>query len=191
MIKTDLCAFVQDFFQGAYISKEISSTTLVLLPKVEHARSMSDFRPISLGNFCGKIISKILARHLAKILPSIVDGEQAGVFQGRMISTHIVLAQDIIRDINRKVTRGKWFLNWTWQRRMFVWSGTLYSELWQPLVSLSRRVTSYIVIYVIFGTASELTESITVVSDHPFVSVALCFSSAGPLDQLQTPHGSA
>lgn len=77
MIKADLCAFVQDLFQGAYIPKKISSTTLMLLPKVEHARNMSDFRPISLGNFSGKIISKILAPRLARILPSLVDKKQA------------------------------------------------------------------------------------------------------------------
>lgn len=64
-------------FQGEYIPKEISSTTLMLLPKVEHARNMSDFRPISLGNFSGKIISKILAPRLARILPSLVDEKQA------------------------------------------------------------------------------------------------------------------
>lgn len=88
IIKTDLCAFIRDFFQGAYIPKEISSTTLILLPKVEHARNMKDFRHISLCNFSGKIISKILAN----ILPKIVDEEQAGFVQGRLIASHIVLA---------------------------------------------------------------------------------------------------
>lgn len=106
IIKTDVCAFVKDFFLGAYIPKEVNSTTLVLIPKVEHARNIGDFRPISLRNFSGKIISKILATRLAKILPTIVDDEQAGFVQGRSISTHIVLAQEVIRDINRKVAGG-------------------------------------------------------------------------------------
>lgn len=106
VIKTDLGNFIQDFFQGSYIPKEISSITLALLPKVEHARNMGDFRPISLGNFCGMIISKILASRLAKILPGMVDEEQAGFVHERSIATHIVLAQELIRDINRKVTRG-------------------------------------------------------------------------------------
>lgn len=106
IIKSDVCAFVQDFFLGSYVPKEISSTTLILLPKVEHVRSMGDFRPISLGNFNGKIISKILAIRLAILLPHIVDEEQAGFIKGRTISTHIVLAQELIRDINRKTTGG-------------------------------------------------------------------------------------
>lgn len=106
IIKSDVCAFVEDFFMGAYIPKEISSTTLVLIPKIEHARNIGNFRPISLDNFNGKIISKILAIRLAKILPTIVNEEQAGFVQGRLISTHIVLAQELIRDINRKDTGG-------------------------------------------------------------------------------------
>lgn len=106
VIKMDMGNFIQDFFEGSYIPKEISSTTLVLLPKVEHARNMGDFCPISLGNFCRKIVSKIFASRLAKILPDIVDEEHAGFIRGRSIATHVVLAQELIRDINRKVTRG-------------------------------------------------------------------------------------
>lgn len=106
IIKADVCAFVKDFVFRSYVPKKISSTTLILLPKFEHVRHMGDFRPISLGNFSGKIISKILALRLAKILPSLVDEEQAGFVQGRSISTHVVLAQELVRDINRKNTGG-------------------------------------------------------------------------------------
>lgn len=106
IIKSDVCAVVKYFFLGSYIPKEISSTILVLLPKVDHGSSMGDFRPISLGNFSGKIISKSLAILLANLLPNIVDKEQAGFVKGRSISTHIVLAKELIRDINRKATGG-------------------------------------------------------------------------------------
>lgn len=43
IIKTDVCAFVKDFFLGAYIPNKVNSTTLVLIPKVEHARNIGDF----------------------------------------------------------------------------------------------------------------------------------------------------
>lgn len=95
-----------DFFQGAYHPRGISDTTLILLAKKPNASQVKDFRPISLGNFSGKIVSKILAMRLARFLPSLVDEEQAGFVQDRSIATHIVLAQDIIRDINRKATGG-------------------------------------------------------------------------------------
>lgn len=82
IIQDDLCAFILDYFKGAYIPDEISATTLILIPKVPAARQLGDFRPISLGNFSGKIISKILAVRMATLLPKIVDEEQAGFIQG-------------------------------------------------------------------------------------------------------------
>lgn len=103
IIKGDVVAFVIDFFKGAYLPRDISITTLVLLPKTNNPRQLGDLRPISLGNFCGKIISKILATRLAKVLPKLVDEEQAGFVQGRSIAQHVVLAQELIRDLDRKV----------------------------------------------------------------------------------------
>lgn len=103
IIQADLCAFVLDFFKGTHIPQEIATTTLVPIPKVHEARRLGDYRPISLGNFSGKIISKILAIRLAKLFPDIIDEEQAGFVHDRHISTHIALAQEQIWDLSRKV----------------------------------------------------------------------------------------
>lgn len=77
-----------------------------MIPKVHEARSIEDFRPISLGNFDAKIISRILATRLASVLPKVVDEEHAGFVKGRNISTHIAMAQEIIRELNRKAASG-------------------------------------------------------------------------------------
>lgn len=105
IIQTDLCAFIVDLFKGAYTPREIATTTLVLIPNIHEARQLGDYRPISLGNFSGKIISKIMAIRLAKLLPAIIDEEQAWFVHGQHISTHIALAQEQIRDLSRKVYR--------------------------------------------------------------------------------------
>lgn len=105
IIETDLCDFVTDFFKGAYNPKEIT-TTLILIPKIPAARKLGDFRPISLVNFSGKIISKIRAMRLAKLLSKIVSEEQAGFVKDRNISTHIAMAQELVSDLSRKVTGG-------------------------------------------------------------------------------------
>lgn len=96
IIETDLCDFVTDFFKGAYNPKEITTTILILIPKIPAARKLRDFRPTSLGNFSGKIISKILAMRLANLLPKIVSEEQAGFVKDRNISTHIAMAQELV-----------------------------------------------------------------------------------------------
>lgn len=94
IIQSDLCAFILDFFKGAYITREIAGATLVLIRKVHEARKLGDYRPIRLGNFSGEIISKILALRLANLLPAVIDEEQAGFVHGRHIYTYIALPQD-------------------------------------------------------------------------------------------------
>lgn len=58
IIHANMYRFIVDFFKRAYIPKEVSATTLILIPKIPDARTLGDFRPISLRNFSGKIISK-------------------------------------------------------------------------------------------------------------------------------------
>ena len=72
IIKDDLVAAISVFFQGVGQPRGWSSALLVLIPKVEGACQWRDFRPISLCNVNSKIISKILATRLNKVLPQII-----------------------------------------------------------------------------------------------------------------------
>lgn len=103
-IKTDVYEVVVDFFRGGYLPRTITDTSIVLIPKVQDASSISEYMPISLCNFSRKIVSKILANILSVLLPKLVTQEQAGFISGRNIAPHIVMAQELIRDINRKTT---------------------------------------------------------------------------------------
>ncbi|XP_012842530.1 PREDICTED: uncharacterized protein LOC105962752 [Erythranthe guttata] len=106
IIKVELSNFIIDFFRGGHILKEMNLTTLVLIPKIDNARTVGDYRPISLGNFSGKLLSKILATRLGKILPFLISEEQAGFVKDRNIMSHIVMAQELTRDINQKCKGG-------------------------------------------------------------------------------------
>lgn len=65
--------------------------TLILIPKVKDTKEILDFRPISLGSFSSKIISKILANRLSLLLHRIVNEEQFGFVKDRQ--THESIAQ--------------------------------------------------------------------------------------------------
>lgn len=70
IINNDVVAAIQDFFKGADIPKSISSTTLVLIPKVQSPKKLTDLRPISLCTFASKIISIILNDRMAGVQPT-------------------------------------------------------------------------------------------------------------------------
>lgn len=94
------------FLSGNGSPKAISSTTLVLIPKVCDVSSFDQLRPISLCRFIHKLISKILNKRFRPLLDKIISPEQCGFFPERNIHTCIALAHDLTSHINRKVYEG-------------------------------------------------------------------------------------
>lgn len=85
-------AMVHGFFMGDYLTRQASSTLVILIPKVERPTGFADMRSISLGTFASKVISKIIANILASLLPRIIDDHQSGFVKGRSIHESITLA---------------------------------------------------------------------------------------------------
>ncbi|XP_071912409.1 uncharacterized protein [Coffea arabica] len=104
VVAEDVCEAVVSFFCGQELPKSFMATWVVLIPKVSSPQEFSQFRPISLCNFLNKMISKILANRLAKVLPNIISPQQSGFVQGRQIFDNVLLAQELIAGI-RKASR--------------------------------------------------------------------------------------
>nr|GEV58921.1 RNA-directed DNA polymerase, eukaryota, reverse transcriptase zinc-binding domain protein [Tanacetum cinerariifolium] len=62
-----------------------NSSFIALIPKISNAKFVSDFRPISLIGCQYKIIGKILANRLSKVIESIISPEQSAFIKGRNI----------------------------------------------------------------------------------------------------------
>jgi hypothetical protein len=73
-----------------------NSSFLALIPKETNPASFSHFRPISLCNSSCKIMTKLLATQIKKVLPKIISSNQGGFMQNRKIVDIIVLAQEAI-----------------------------------------------------------------------------------------------
>lgn len=100
IIHPEVIAAVQDFFRGCSIPLAISSTLLVLIPKIPNPTSFSDLRPISLCNFTHKIISKILANRISAFLPLLITPQQTAFVPGRTMHESIALAHELVEDID-------------------------------------------------------------------------------------------
>ncbi|XP_024190656.1 uncharacterized protein LOC112194671 [Rosa chinensis] len=101
----DVVAFVQYFFQHNWLYPNANSNFIVLLPKVEGANLISQFRPIALVYFLFKIIPKILADRLGPIASRIISPNQSAFLPGRRISDCIGLVSEGFNLLDRK-TRG-------------------------------------------------------------------------------------
>ena len=70
---------------------------LTLLPKSDKdLRLLKNWRPLSLLNTDYKILTKLLAERLQKVLPNIISEDQAGYIKGRFIGENVRTILDII-----------------------------------------------------------------------------------------------
>ena len=74
------------------IPPSINHTYITLIPKVKSSESVSEFRPIFLCNILYKLVSKLLANRLKKILPNIISESQSAFQTDKDISNKILVA---------------------------------------------------------------------------------------------------
>lgn len=94
IIEKDMINVVQYFFTNHFIPYGLNSSFVTLIPKVKGPVRIEDFRPIVLGNFLFKVITKILVSRLGPILAKILSPYQYGFIPGKHINHCIALASE-------------------------------------------------------------------------------------------------
>lgn len=69
-----------------------------------------------------------MANRLSVILLNLVSEEQVDFVCGRNIAPHIVMAQELVRDIDRKSTGAMYASNWTWRKDTVDLNGDSFSN---------------------------------------------------------------
>ncbi|GKV11786.1 hypothetical protein SLEP1_g23006 [Rubroshorea leprosula] len=78
-IKQDVIGFVQEFHEHGKLVRGSNSSFIALILKVENPYRIKDYRPISLIGVMYKILAKLLANRLRKVLDKII-GEHLPVY---------------------------------------------------------------------------------------------------------------
>ena len=90
VVGESLCTLVQDIFHHPKAIGGINHTFISLIPKVEHPETVKQYRPISLCNIDYKLVTKIIANRLRKIMPIVITPTQCGFIRGRSGSNNII-----------------------------------------------------------------------------------------------------
>nr|XP_027120563.1 uncharacterized protein LOC113737545 [Coffea arabica] len=108
VVAHDVYKMVVSFFCGAELSRFITATSIVLLPKVMNPKDFTQFCPISVSNFLNKVISRILVGKLSGVLPRLISPQQSGFVKGRSITDNYLLGQELMSEMGRKCRGGIW-----------------------------------------------------------------------------------
>ncbi|GKE23399.1 putative RNA-directed DNA polymerase, partial [Tanacetum coccineum] len=97
VIKIDFWNCVKYFETTGKLAKGSNPSFVVLVPKKNGPLTFSDYRPISLIGCVYKVIAKILASRLAKVIDSVISPNQSAFIEGRKILDGCFVANKIIR----------------------------------------------------------------------------------------------
>ncbi|CAJ2637160.1 unnamed protein product [Trifolium pratense] len=134
--------FVEEFFVNAVLPKAITSSFLTLIPKKDHPESLSDYRPICLIGCLYKILSKLLANRLKRVLGKLISPCQSAFLPSRQILDGVVVLNEIIDLAKRRKDRCMFFkvdfekaydtINWNFLERMMIKMG--FAEGWMKWI---------------------------------------------------------
>jgi retron-type reverse transcriptase len=78
----DLC---EGFYSSRICMQSINSSHIVLIPKIDNPTKVGDYRPISLLNPSVKLLTKLLANRLQKVITQLIHRNQYGFIKNRSI----------------------------------------------------------------------------------------------------------
>ncbi|XP_019465317.1 PREDICTED: uncharacterized protein LOC109363508 [Lupinus angustifolius] len=101
-LKDDLINLVDDFYRYRNLPRGCNASFIVLIPKNKSPQGLNDFRPISLIGCIQKIISKLLAARIKKVIHLVISDCQSAFIKGRFIMDGVVVANEFVEQARKK-----------------------------------------------------------------------------------------
>ena len=101
LIRPDVLRFLDEFYTNGCFPRGCNASFIALIPKVPEPQTLNDYRPISLIGCIYKIVAKILANRLEKVLPLIIDERQSAFIEGRHLLHSAVIANEVVDEAKK------------------------------------------------------------------------------------------
>ena len=130
---------MEDFYASGSFNKNFNVSFITLVTKCCGPSKLSDFRPISLVSSIYKILSKVLANRLKKVMSFIIGLFQFSFIKGRQILDCSIITNEIVDWLRKsnsggllfKVDFEKAFNSVNWVYLDFIMSLMGFSSKWR------------------------------------------------------------
>ena len=101
VIKPDIKRFLDEFHANGIFPRGSNSSFITLIPKLKDPQNLFEYRPISLIGCVYKIVAKLLANRLKKVMPNIIDEKQSAFVSGRHLLHSVLVANEAVEEAKR------------------------------------------------------------------------------------------
>src|SRR6266540_4947971 len=106
IIKGDLMAMFHDLHAGDLPLFSLNFGVISLIPKVQEANIIQQYRPICLLNVSFKFFTKVATNRLNTVADKMISPIQTAFLRGRNILEGVVILHETIHEMHRKKLRG-------------------------------------------------------------------------------------
>jgi hypothetical protein len=106
VIKDDLLAMFHDFYKDSLDLFSLNFGIITLIPKIENAAKIQQYRPICVLNVSFKIFTKVGTNRLNKVARTVVSPTQTAFMPGRNIMEGVVILHETIHELHTKKSNG-------------------------------------------------------------------------------------
>lgn len=139
---------VVSFFTENNLPSTVARSNLVLVPKCELPKKVTNFRPISVCNVVYKLISKILATRIKPFIAGCVSENQCAFVPGREISANVILLREVLHSFNSTKYRHNDFCLKLDLSKAFDRMSWSYLQEFLPLYGFSVKMCEWIMLCV-------------------------------------------
>ncbi|XP_020220498.1 uncharacterized protein LOC109803368 [Cajanus cajan] len=100
-LKEDFVGFFDEFFVNGKLVKGVNNSFITLIPKNDNPQGLGDYRPISLIGSVYKVLTKVLANRMSRVMPTIISGSQSAFVKGRQILDGVLIANEVVEEARR------------------------------------------------------------------------------------------
>ena len=106
IVKDDIMRMFKEFFEIGKLVKNLNTTFLVLVPKKGGVEDFKDFRPISPVGSLYRLLAKVLAYRLKRVMHKLINRAQNAFVEGRQIMDASLLANEVIDTLLKRKEKG-------------------------------------------------------------------------------------